>query len=125
MQSSHLSRQTKFTIHKTLIRSVLLYGSGTWLLTKRRTNCWYWKEEGSPNNMRPENRKWCLQEKAQPRTRLRVGQPECPKCHKDKQIALRWTHDQKTRRSTTKNSIQNQTQWKEKSRKTEIQVGRC
>jgi hypothetical protein len=27
MQSSHLSRQTKFTIHKTLIRPVLLYGS--------------------------------------------------------------------------------------------------
>jgi hypothetical protein len=35
LQSSHLSRQTKFTIHKTLIRSVLLYGSETWVLTKR------------------------------------------------------------------------------------------
>jgi hypothetical protein len=32
---SHLSRQTKFTIHKTLIRPVLLYGSETWVLTKR------------------------------------------------------------------------------------------
>jgi DNA-binding PucR family transcriptional regulator len=30
LQSSHLSRQTKFTIHKTLIRLVLLYGSETW-----------------------------------------------------------------------------------------------
>jgi hypothetical protein len=29
LQSSHLSRQTKFTIHKTLIRPVLLYGSKT------------------------------------------------------------------------------------------------
>jgi hypothetical protein len=29
LQSSHLSRQTKFTIHKTLIRPVLLYGSET------------------------------------------------------------------------------------------------
>jgi hypothetical protein len=30
-------------------------------------------------------------------------QPECPKCHEDKQkqIALRWSHDQKTRRPTT------------------------
>jgi hypothetical protein len=28
--SSYLSRQTKFTIHKTLIRPVLLYGSLTW-----------------------------------------------------------------------------------------------
>jgi hypothetical protein len=29
LQSSHLSRQTLFTIHKTLIRPVLLYGSET------------------------------------------------------------------------------------------------
>jgi hypothetical protein len=35
LQSSHLSRQTKFTIHKTLI---LLYGSETWVLTKREEN---------------------------------------------------------------------------------------
>jgi hypothetical protein len=35
MQLSHLSRQTKFTIHKTLIRPVLLYGSETWVLIKR------------------------------------------------------------------------------------------
>jgi hypothetical protein len=34
LQSKHLSRQTKFTIHKTLIRPVLLYGSETWVLTK-------------------------------------------------------------------------------------------
>jgi hypothetical protein len=32
---SHLSRQTKFTIHKTMIRPVLFYGSVTWVLTKR------------------------------------------------------------------------------------------
>jgi hypothetical protein len=38
LQSSHLSRQTKFTIHKTLIRPVLLYGSETWVLTKRVEN---------------------------------------------------------------------------------------
>jgi hypothetical protein len=38
LQSSHLSRQTKFTIHKTLIRPVLLYGSETWVLTKRGVN---------------------------------------------------------------------------------------
>jgi hypothetical protein len=35
LQSSRLSLQTKFTIHKTLIRPVLLYGSETWVLTKR------------------------------------------------------------------------------------------
>jgi hypothetical protein len=38
LQSSHRSRQTKFTIHKTLIHSVLLYGSKTWVLTKRKEN---------------------------------------------------------------------------------------
>jgi hypothetical protein len=35
LHSSHFSRQTKFTIHKTLIRPVLLYGSETWVLTKK------------------------------------------------------------------------------------------
>jgi hypothetical protein len=38
LQSSHLSRQTKFTVHKTLIRPVLIYGSETWVLTKREEN---------------------------------------------------------------------------------------
>jgi hypothetical protein len=38
LQSSHLTRQTKFTIHKTLIGPVLLYGSETWELTKREEN---------------------------------------------------------------------------------------
>jgi hypothetical protein len=38
LQSTHLSRQTKFTIHKTLIHPVLLYDSETWVLTKREEN---------------------------------------------------------------------------------------
>jgi hypothetical protein len=38
LRSSHLSRQTKFTVHKTLIRPVLLYGSETWVLTKKDEN---------------------------------------------------------------------------------------
>jgi hypothetical protein len=36
--SSHVSRQTKFIIHKTLIHPVLLYGSETWVLAKREGN---------------------------------------------------------------------------------------
>jgi hypothetical protein len=51
LQSSHLARQTKFTIHNTLIRSVLLYGSETWVLTKREENQLL-REEGSPNDIR-------------------------------------------------------------------------
>jgi hypothetical protein len=38
LQSSHLSRQTNFTIHKILISPVLLYGNETWVLTKREEN---------------------------------------------------------------------------------------
>jgi hypothetical protein len=34
LQSSHLSPQTKFTIHKTLICPVLFNGSEAWVLTK-------------------------------------------------------------------------------------------
>jgi hypothetical protein len=38
LQLSHVSCQTQFTIHKTLIRPVLLYGSESWVLTKREEN---------------------------------------------------------------------------------------
>jgi hypothetical protein len=38
LRSSHLARQTKLTIYKTLIRLVLLYDSKTWVLTKREEN---------------------------------------------------------------------------------------
>jgi hypothetical protein len=38
LQSRHLSRPTKFIIYKTLIRPVLLYGSETWVWTKREEN---------------------------------------------------------------------------------------
>jgi hypothetical protein len=38
LQASYLSRHTKYTIPKTLIRPVLLYGSEKWVLTKREEN---------------------------------------------------------------------------------------
>jgi hypothetical protein len=38
LRSNHILRQTKFTIHKTLIHPVLLYGSERWVLTKREKN---------------------------------------------------------------------------------------
>jgi hypothetical protein len=38
LRSSLFSRQTKFTIHKTLICPVLFYSSETWVLTKREEN---------------------------------------------------------------------------------------
>jgi hypothetical protein len=53
---------------------------------------------------------------------LTARMPLMSRRQQDKQIELRWLHDQKTRRPTTKTYIQSQTQWKEKSRKTESQV---
>jgi hypothetical protein len=38
MPSSHFLRQTKFIIHKTLIRTVLPYGIETWMLNKSEEN---------------------------------------------------------------------------------------
>jgi hypothetical protein len=38
LQSSYLSRQTKFTIRETFICPVLFYGSETWVLIKREEN---------------------------------------------------------------------------------------
>jgi hypothetical protein len=92
LQSSHISRQTKFTIHKTLIRPVLLYGSETWVLTKReenqllvfevlRTICGPKIENGVC--------RWRYNHELD----KGVEQPECLKCHEDKQIALRWSHE--------------------------------
>jgi hypothetical protein len=109
-------------IHKTLIRPDLLYGSETWKVTKRE------------NQLIVFERK-LLQTICGPKIEIGVyrrrynheldrdRQPECPSCHEDNQIALRWSHDQKTRRLSIKSSIQSQTQCKEKSRKTKIQVG--
>jgi hypothetical protein len=57
LQSSHLSRQTKFTIHKTLISPVLLYGSETWVLTKREGKALFRaKPIGRRNQGRPKSR---------------------------------------------------------------------
>jgi hypothetical protein len=55
LQSGHLSRPTKFIIYKSLIRSVVLYGIETWVLTKREENRAIWSGK----------RKCCTQEEIQ------------------------------------------------------------
>jgi hypothetical protein len=67
LQSSHLSRQTKFTIHVTLIRLVLLYGSETWVLTKREENQLLVFKRKIFRTIC--GRKWSLQAEVQPRAR--------------------------------------------------------
>jgi hypothetical protein len=69
LRLSHLSRQTKFTIHKTLIRPVLLYGSETCVLTKKEENQLLVFERKVRRKICVKNQKWCLQVKLQPRTR--------------------------------------------------------
>jgi hypothetical protein len=123
LQSSHLSSQTKFTIHKTLIRPVLLYGSETWVLT----NCSYLREKFSHCSKKIPARTSKMVSTGGGTTTnsiksLTARVPQMSR--RQKQIALRWSsHDQKTRRPTTKRSIHSQTQWKDESRKTEIQEG--
>jgi hypothetical protein len=116
LQSSHLSHQTKFTIHKTLIRPVLLYGSETWVLTKREENqllVFERKVLRTICGLKIENGVY----------RRRYNH-ELDKEFNSPNARIRWSHDQKTQRPTSKSSIQTQTtQWKEKSSKTEIQVG--
>jgi hypothetical protein len=99
LQSSHLSHQTKFTIYKTLICPVLLYGSETWVLTKREVNQLLVFERKVHRTI------------IGPKIENMVStMPECPRCHEDRKQAdcatLRWSHDQKTRKPTIKSSIQ-------------------
>jgi hypothetical protein len=52
-QAGHLSRSTKYTIYKSLIRPVLLYGSETWVLTTDQSGgepTARPREEGAPKN---------------------------------------------------------------------------
>jgi hypothetical protein len=60
--------------------------------------------------MWPETGKWCVQEEIQLRT------PE-------ENIALRWTHDQKTRSPTSDGYFHSKTAGNEAARNTKIQVG--
>jgi hypothetical protein len=92
-----------------------------WKNQKKKMSDCVWIESSIRTKIERYAARKSKMEKVQPRTRERVWQPECPKCHEDK-IALCWSHDQKTRRPTTKISIQSQTHWKEKSRKTETAI---
>jgi hypothetical protein len=117
--------------HKTFIRPVLLYGSETWELTKReekkllvferkvlRTIC------GPKIENRVYRRRYNheLNKELNSPNALNVTKTSRLR-YAGHMIRKRWSYDQKTQRPTTKSSIQSQTQWKEKSRKTKIQGG--
>jgi hypothetical protein len=107
--------QTEFTIHKTLIRPVLFYGSGTWVLTKREENqLLVFERKVLRTICGPKIENGVYRRRYNHELEKEFNSPNAQIC---------WSHDQKTRRPTSKSSIQIQTQWKEKSSKTEIQVG--
>jgi hypothetical protein len=95
LQSSHLSRQTKFTIHKTLIRPVLIYGSETWVLTKREENqLLVFERKVLTTICGPKIENGVYMRRYNHELDKEFDSPECPKCHEDKQIALRWSQTQ-------------------------------
>jgi hypothetical protein len=111
LQSRHLSRQTKFTIHKTLVRPVLLYGSETWVLTKREENqLLVFERMVLLTICGPKIENGVYRRRYNPELDKEFGSPNALNFMKTKQIALRWSYDQKTRRPTPKSSIAGQTQ---------------
>jgi hypothetical protein len=76
LQLSLLSRQTKFTIHKTLIRPVLLYDIKTWVLTKR--------DEKQLLVFERKVLRTICSPKIENVVYRRSYNQECPKCHEDK-----------------------------------------
>jgi hypothetical protein len=124
LQSSHLSRQTKFTIHKTWIHPVLLYGTEAWVLTKGEENqLLVFERKVLRTICAPKIENGVYRRKYNHEPDKEFDSPNALNVTKTSSATLRWSHDQKTRRPTTLSSIQSQTQWKVKSRKTEIQVG--
>jgi hypothetical protein len=116
LQSRHLSRSTKYIIHKTLIRPVLLYGSETWVLTRREENQLLVFERKVLRTISGP-----IIENGVCRRRYNFEldrEPECPQRREDKQTALRWSHDQKTRRPTTKGYFHSEAARNEAARKT-------
>jgi hypothetical protein len=116
-----LSRQTKFNIHKTLIRLVLIYGSETWVWIKREENQLLVFERKVLQTMcGPKIENGVCRRRYNHELDREFNSPNA--LNITKTSSLRYA-SHRIRRPITKSSIQSQTQWKEKSRKTKIQVG--
>jgi hypothetical protein len=114
---SYLLRQTKFTIHKTLIRPVLLYGSETWVLTKREENqLLVFEKKVLRTICGPKIENGVYRRRYNYELEREFDSPNVLNVTKTNRLRY-------AGRPTTKSSIQSQLHWKEKSRKTEVQVG--
>jgi hypothetical protein len=121
LQSSHFSRQKKFIIHKTFMCPILLYGSETWVLTKREENQLLVLDRKVLRICGPKIKNGVYRRTYNHELDKESDSPNV--LNVTMTSRLRYAGHMKTRRPTTKSSIQSQTQWKEKSKKTEIQVG--
>jgi hypothetical protein len=126
LQSSHLSRQTKFTIHKTLIRPVLLYGSETWTLTKTDENqLLVFKRKVLRTICGPKIENGVYRRRYNHELEKECDSPNALNVTKTSRLRYDGHMIRRLEDLPKKNSIQKQTQKKEKSRKTEIQAGGC
>jgi hypothetical protein len=122
-QSSNLSRQTKFTIHKTLIRSVLLYGSETWVLTKREENqLLVFERKVLRTVYNPKIENGVCRRRYNHELDKEFDSPNALNVTKTSRLRYDSHMIRRTKDIPQKSSIQSQTQWKVKSRKTKIQV---
>jgi hypothetical protein len=101
IQESRLQIEPPFTPEKNL------YGSVTWVMTKREENqLLVFEMEVLRTICGPKIENGVYRRRYNHEVDKVFN--KCPKCHENKQIALRWSHDQKTSRPSTKNSIQSQ-----------------
>jgi hypothetical protein len=102
VRQANIETTGKFIIHKTLIRPILLYGSETWVLTKREENqLLVFERKVLRTICGPKIENGVYRRRYNHELDKEFNSPNGPKCHEDKQIALRWPHDQKTRIPTT------------------------
>jgi hypothetical protein len=99
-----------------LIHSVLLYGSELWVLTKKEENqLLVFERKVLQTICSPRIENGVYWRRYNHELNKEFNSPNALNVTKTSRL-------KNTRRLTTKSSIQSQTQWKEKSRKTEIQV---
>jgi hypothetical protein len=124
LQSSHLSRQKKIAVHKTLIRPVLLYGSETWVLTKMKENqLFVFKRKVLQTICGPKIENGVYKRRYNHELDKEINSPKALNVTKTSRLRYAGHMIRRPKHLPQKSSILSQNQCKVKSRKTEIQVG--
>jgi hypothetical protein len=94
-----------------LIHIFLLYGDETWVLTKKEENqLLVFESKVLRTICGPKIENGVYRRRYNPELDKEFDSPNALNFMKIKQIALRWSYDQKTRRPTPKSSSESQTQ---------------